>query len=726
MLDDGELYVDEPAPCRGHRRLPRRRGGDRGVRAAVHRPRLPLRRGRQPSRRAGRDRRGGPRAAQRHPVDRARSSAPTRWSTSCRPTSSGASGATSSRCPPTARSATSGSAGSADAQIFAPTASRNADVSAFFARWLRDVVDGQDADGAFRDVAPVARAGPRGRAGLGRRRGDHPLAPVAHLRRPPRARALLRRDGRLGRAHPPAQPGPAVAAPHRQLLRRLAPGRRRHARATCCRPRTSPAARSSSRDAARGARPRRRRGASTDALHAAIRTAFVESYVGRRRHASRAAPRPPTCWRWRSGCCRRRWCRRRSTHLAADIEKRDNRLTTGFVGVALLCPVLADHGRADLAYALLHQEEFPSWGYSIRHGATTIWERWDGWTEHGGFQSAAMNSFNHYSLGSVGDWLFGRVAGIDQTPGSVAYRELLLRPLPGGRLTWARAEQETARGRVACGWSRRRRPDHRDRHRAARQHRRAGDPHGRPGQRAEGDASAATGRACSSPAVSRRSDPAAGLRPLHLQRASPPTFTSQPGDIMKNRSAGPAGRDDRRHAAGRLQRRHQRRVRQRRRTPSPLASVDQGSVEDVVKAFEAANPGVKVNFTTSGADQYQQQIRTQLSSGTAPDVMSVWPGNGNPGRHLRPGQAGLPARPVRPAVGARSYPDAVKSVAQYEGKTYNAIFGLNGIGAVYNQRGHDQGRAHRAEHLDRAAGVLPGRRRPRAPRRSRWASRTTG
>jgi alpha-L-rhamnosidase len=64
-----------------------------------------------------------------------------------------------------------------------------------------------------------------------------------------------------------------------------------------------------------------------------------------------------------------------------------------------------------------------------------------------------MNSFNHYSLGSVGDWLFGRVAGIDQTPGSVAYEELLLRPLPGGTLIWARAEQETSRGRVACGWS---------------------------------------------------------------------------------------------------------------------------------------------------------------------------------------------------------------------------------------------------------------------------------
>ncbi|MEU9828164.1 ABC transporter substrate-binding protein [Micromonospora chersina] len=115
-----------------------------------------------------------------------------------------------------------------------------------------------------------------------------------------------------------------------------------------------------------------------------------------------------------------------------------------------------------------------------------------------------------------------------------------------------------------------------------------------------------------------------------------------------------------------------------------LASVDQGSVEDVIKAFEAANPGVKVNFTTSGADQYQQQIRTQLASGTAPDVMSVWPGNGNPGATFvlaKPGYLlDLSDRPW-----AAKLPEAVKSVAQYEGRTYNGVFGMNGIGAVYNQ-----------------------------------------
>jgi raffinose/stachyose/melibiose transport system substrate-binding protein len=114
-----------------------------------------------------------------------------------------------------------------------------------------------------------------------------------------------------------------------------------------------------------------------------------------------------------------------------------------------------------------------------------------------------------------------------------------------------------------------------------------------------------------------------------------------------------------------------------------LASVDQGSVEDVVKAFEAANPGVKVNFTTSGADQYQQQIRTQLSSGTAPDVLSVWPGNGNPGTvHVLAGAGYLRDLSDQPWV--EKYPKVVSDVAQYEGKTYDAIFGINGIGAIYN------------------------------------------
>ncbi|MGW0586125.1 ABC transporter substrate-binding protein, partial [Streptomyces sp. NPDC002920] len=116
-----------------------------------------------------------------------------------------------------------------------------------------------------------------------------------------------------------------------------------------------------------------------------------------------------------------------------------------------------------------------------------------------------------------------------------------------------------------------------------------------------------------------------------------------------------------------------------------LASVDQGSIQDIVKAFEKANPGVKVRYTTSGADQYQQQIRTQLSSGTAPDVLSVWPGNGNPAATYVLAKPGY-LRDLSDRPWAAKLPDAMKSVAQYEGKTYNAVFGQNGIGAVYNEQ----------------------------------------
>jgi raffinose/stachyose/melibiose transport system substrate-binding protein len=116
-----------------------------------------------------------------------------------------------------------------------------------------------------------------------------------------------------------------------------------------------------------------------------------------------------------------------------------------------------------------------------------------------------------------------------------------------------------------------------------------------------------------------------------------------------------------------------------------IASVDQGSLEQIVTKFKAANPGVEVRFTTGGADQYQQQIRTQLASGTAPDVMSVWPGNGNPGATYVLAKPGY-LLDLSDQPWAGRYPEAVKKVAQYEGKTYNAVYGLNAIGAVYNEQ----------------------------------------
>ena len=100
------------------------------------------------------------------------------------------------------------------------------------------------------------------------------------------------------------------------------------------------------------------------------------------------------------------------THLVDNIERRGGKLTTGFVGVRHLCPILTEFGHRELAYRLALSDAYPSWGYSIRQGATTIWERWDGWTRERGFQSPNMNSFNHFVPGSVGEWLFENMAGI--------------------------------------------------------------------------------------------------------------------------------------------------------------------------------------------------------------------------------------------------------------------------------------------------------------------------
>lgn len=140
--------------------------------------------------------------------------------------------------------------------------------------------------------------------------------------------------------------------------------------------------------------------------------------------------------------------------LIDAVERRDVSLTTGFVTVGLLCPVLAEIGREDLAFRLLHNDRYPSWLFSVRNGATTIWERWDGWTAENGFQSARMNSFNHYSLGSVGEWFLSGILGIRQSESSAGYRSIELAPRFDPFLQHASGSLESPRGRIESAWRR--------------------------------------------------------------------------------------------------------------------------------------------------------------------------------------------------------------------------------------------------------------------------------
>jgi alpha-L-rhamnosidase len=137
-------------------------------------------------------------------------------------------------------------------------------------------------------------------------------------------------------------------------------------------------------------------------------------------------------------------------HFLRQIQYRAWHLSTGFVGTPVLLPGLSKAGKTDVAYHLLTQETFPSWGYQVKQGATTIWERWDGWTEEFGFQTPAMNSFNHYAFGAVGEWMVERILGIEAAePG---FREFTIRPRPGGGLTFARGHYDSINGRISSEW----------------------------------------------------------------------------------------------------------------------------------------------------------------------------------------------------------------------------------------------------------------------------------
>lgn len=141
-----------------------------------------------------------------------------------------------------------------------------------------------------------------------------------------------------------------------------------------------------------------------------------------------------------------------AAELVRDIEARKEHLSTGFVGTPYILDVLTRYGYLDVAYRLLYQETWPSWLYPVTKGATTIWERWDGWTEEKGFQDPGMNSFNHYAYGAVGQWMYARIAGIDLDPAHVGYRSILLQPMPGGDLTWAGGALDTVNGKVSSAW----------------------------------------------------------------------------------------------------------------------------------------------------------------------------------------------------------------------------------------------------------------------------------
>ncbi len=135
-----------------------------------------------------------------------------------------------------------------------------------------------------------------------------------------------------------------------------------------------------------------------------------------------------------------------------EVKRFHWHIATGFIGTPRILPALSAAGRDDVAFRVLLQETYPSWLFPVKNGATTMWERWNGWTPEAGFGDIGMNSFNHYAFGAVGEYLYGTVGGI--RAGSPGYKTIVIRPAFEAGISWAKTSHECVHGRIATSWRR--------------------------------------------------------------------------------------------------------------------------------------------------------------------------------------------------------------------------------------------------------------------------------
>jgi alpha-L-rhamnosidase len=142
-----------------------------------------------------------------------------------------------------------------------------------------------------------------------------------------------------------------------------------------------------------------------------------------------------------------------ASHFVGAIRKENDHLATGFLGTPFVLFALQKAGHPELAYKLVLNKTYPSWLQQVIWGSTTMWERWDGWRPDKGFQDPGMNSFNHYWLGCVSEWLFTQAAGIDtEGPG---FKRIVIRPEivpPQQGFSWVKASYDSIRGKVSSAW----------------------------------------------------------------------------------------------------------------------------------------------------------------------------------------------------------------------------------------------------------------------------------
>ena len=138
--------------------------------------------------------------------------------------------------------------------------------------------------------------------------------------------------------------------------------------------------------------------------------------------------------------------------LLNKLKKNFYHLETGFVGTPYLCRVLSEHGMNDLAYNLLLEKGYPGWLYAVLMGATTIWERWNSVEPDGKISGTEMNSLNHYSYGSIVEWMFRNMTGINPCEEEAGFKKFRIAPMPNYQITKADAKLRSASGLIESAW----------------------------------------------------------------------------------------------------------------------------------------------------------------------------------------------------------------------------------------------------------------------------------
>ena len=340
-----------------------------------------------------------------------------------------------------------------DAEVFIRTATYNGDVAAFFTKWLVDVDDAQNPEGWFTDVSPIPpKAGAYGHGGVPAWGDAGVVCPWTIY--------LMYGDKRILQQHLPAMTKwiDYCASTSTDYIRDKNRGHdygdwlsqgesvSKEMIATAFSAYTTHLVALSYDaigDAANAAK-------YTD-LFGRIKEAFNKKYVSPDGHLD-GNTQAAYAMALRFDLLPDELRSKAAQYLADNVKAHGNHLTTGFVGVSYLLPSLTSQHQNATAYSLFEQTTFPSWLFSVKQGATTIWERWDGWTPGKGFQNPGMNSFNHYSLGSCGEWMFDAVAGIGVDPAQPGFKHIVIHPIPGGDLTHAEGTFYSIHGPIVTKW----------------------------------------------------------------------------------------------------------------------------------------------------------------------------------------------------------------------------------------------------------------------------------